>query len=136
MQLTTPADGEAVDLRGPDPRAHQLGRGRVDEHVAWLGGVGQGERGAGDGRQPPVAIKGKAGVIGAACARVGDVHQPAGRGDADRLVAAGGDRGARDRREPAVRTDPQLRDLVAAGVDGEELTSTRNDLERPLRADH
>jgi len=49
-------------------------------------------------------------------------------GDADGRDPARGDRAACDRVEPAVVLDPQDRDLVAAGVDGEEVPPVVRDL--------
>ena len=81
-------DGEAVDLGGSDPGADELAAGAVEQHVAGLGCVGQRHGRAGDRGQAAAAAQPEAGVVAAAGAGVGHVHQAAVDGDADRQRAA------------------------------------------------
>ena len=55
-------------------------------------------------------------------------------GDADRQVTAGGDDAIADELERAA-VDPQHRDLVAAGVGGDQEVAIRRDLQRALRGE-
>ena len=55
--------------------------------------------------------------------------------DADRQDAAGGDDAVGHELERAVALDPQHRDLVAAGVDGDQEPAVRRDLKRALRCE-
>jgi hypothetical protein len=54
-------------------------------------------------------------------------------GDAVGQGAAGGDDAAGNQAERAVAVDPQHRDLVAAGVDGEYVTAVGRELDGALR---
>ena len=75
----------------------------------------------------------EAGVVAAAGPGVGHVHQVAVDRDADRQGAAGGDDAAGHEVERAAGPDPQHRDLVAAGVNGDQEPAIRRDLQRALR---
>src|SRR5579859_6104921 len=84
------------------------------------------------GARAAVGAEAESGLVGIAGAGVGHVHQVAEDRDAVRQGAAGGDDTVAHQAERAVRVDPQHRDLVAAGVDGDHEPAIRGDLDRAL----
>ena len=80
-------------------------------------------------------VEREARVVAAVVARVRDVDEASVDGDADGLDAARGHRAASDRAQSAVGVDAQHRDLIAAGVDGQQVLAAARDLQGALRTD-
>ena len=124
------ADGEAVDQRGADAGADEPGSVAVEQHVTGLEPSGRGTVEPARGVSWP-PVEREAGVVAAAGAGVGDIDEPVVDGDADRVLPpeeTGLPAGLSHR-----PSDAQHRDLVAAGVDREQVAAVAAQLQRPLR---
>src|SRR6266550_5305961 len=126
------ADDEAVDHRRADHGTNEPGSVTVEEDVTGRRSGRQSDGRAGDRSQVAAGIEREAGVVAAAVAGVGHIHQASVDGDADGLDAAGGNRAPSDGIQLAVVVDPQHRDLVAAGIDREQVLAVTRDLQRSL----
>src|SRR5258708_20076191 len=71
------ADGEAVDLGGPDAGPDELAAIPVEQHIPWLRAAGQRDGRAGDRLQAAVVAEPEPGVVAAAVTGVAPVPQPA-----------------------------------------------------------
>src|SRR5450755_112393 len=81
------ADGEAVDLRGPHAGSDQLGAIAAEQGIAGLRAVRQRDRRSRDWPQSAVPAEPEAGVVAAAEAGVGHIHEAVMKRDADGLSA-------------------------------------------------
>ena len=123
---------EAVDQRGAGAGADEEVAGGVEEHVAQPGASRDRDRRVRDRDQLADRIQPEAGVAAAAIALVRHVDQ-AERGDRDahRRDPARGYRLA-DQHRHAVGGEAQHRDLVAAGVDRQQVPAVCSYLDRAL----
>jgi hypothetical protein len=139
-QPSSIADHEAVNVPGAgvcsaDLCPDEMGAVGAEEHVAGIGCIRERHRGAPERDELAARVEREAGVVGAcsAVARVGDIDQVARDGDADRLDAVRREWASVHRTQSATVADAQHRDLVAAGVDGEQVASVAGHLECALR---
>jgi hypothetical protein len=71
-------------------------------------------------------------VVAATVAGVGHVHEVVVHSDADRLDSAGSDEPGGELPERPIGPDPQHRDLVAAGIDRQQVATVLTHLEGSL----
>jgi hypothetical protein len=86
-----------------------------------------------DRPQPAVVSETETGVVAVRVTGVGDVDEIAVDGDADRLAASRGDDTVPHERRAPVTVDAQHRDLIAAGVDGDQEPAVAGQLDGALR---
>jgi len=124
-------DGETVDaprcgVGGPDLDADEIRPRRVEQDVAWVGSVRQLDRGPAQRNESSALREPESGVVAARSGEfvtfVGHVNQATVNPDADRFETARPD-GISNRGQGTIASNAKHRDLVAAGVDRQQVAS-------------